>query len=231
MKGIINAGGKGSRLHPITLEIPKPLLTIGRRPIIQHLVDLFREHGVKKIFVTVSVGDYELFSRWVKEYNNTDVVLIIELERHGTWGGIKKYLRPHHEQTFVVSNGDQLTDLDISELISFHREKNALVTLGTVEVDTPSEYGVLVSRKDGVVTAFHYKPDNPPSNFVMAGIYVAEPEVFDLGPDSDYVSFEEDVLPLIIKMRRLFECRSRARWHDCGTFDRYENAIHDWTGV
>lgn len=230
MNGIISAGGKGTRLHPITLEIPKPLLTVGRRPIVQHLVDLFRTHGVKKIFVTIHHEDHSLFTRWVKEYNNDDVVLVLETERLGTWGGIRKYLRPHHTETFVVSNGDQLMDISITELLEAHRRTGALVTLGTVEVENPTDYGVLVSELGGKVIAFHYKPQNPPTNFVMAGIYIAEPEIFVLGPDKDYLSLEEDILPLIIKLERLYECRAKGRWHDCGTFERYEYAIKDWTG-
>ena len=158
------------------------------------------------------------------------MTLVPETERLGTWGGVRKYLRQYHTDTFVVSNGDQLTDIDISKLVEFHREKGALVTLGTVEVDTPHEYGVLESDRHGKVIAFYYKPEHPPTNFVMAGVYIAEPEVFGLGPETDYLSFEENILPLIIKLERLYECRAGGRWHDCGTFKRYEDAIRDWTG-
>jgi mannose-1-phosphate guanylyltransferase/phosphomannomutase len=231
MEGIIVAAGKGTRLHPITLEIPKPLLTVGRRPIVQHLVDLYRKHGIKHISVTTNAADYDLFERWVREYGDKDVSLVREgQERVGTWGGIKNYLKEKPSETFVVANGDQLTDIDISELVRCHRAKGALVTLATVEVANPRDYGVLMSDAEGRVTSFAYRPEHPPSKYIMAGIYVAEPEIFKLGPDKEFISLEEDVLPEVIKLGKLYECKVAGRWHDCGTFERYEHAINDWTG-
>ncbi|KND50239.1 MAG: mannose-1-phosphate guanylyltransferase [Parcubacteria bacterium C7867-007] len=231
IQGIIQAGGKGTRLHPITLEIPKPLLTIGRRPIVQHLVDLFRKNGVGAIHVIVNNEDLPLFERWNKEYENEDIHFVVEESRLGTWGGIRKYLS-HIDSTFLVSNGDELKDIDITRLLEAHKQKGAQVTLGTVEVENPSDYGVVESGADGVISAFHYKPENPASNFIMAGIYAAEPSLFAHAPngENEYISFEEDILPLVIESKGLYECQVPGRWNDCGTFERYERAIYDWTG-
>jgi NDP-sugar pyrophosphorylase family protein len=230
MNGVIIAGGKGSRLYPITLEIPKPLLTVGRKSIIQHLLDLFRKHRIERTYVIVHESDLPLFERWKREYENDDVEFAVEGERLGTWGGIQTLVREHMTSTFVVSNGDELKEVDLSNLIAFHKGANALVTLGTVTVENPHEYGVVESHPDGRIRRFFYKPERPTSNYIMAGVYVAEPSIFEIKPDKGYASFEEHLLPKIIERDGLYEYRLAGRWNDCGTFERYESAIRDWTG-
>ncbi|KND49951.1 MAG: mannose-1-phosphate guanylyltransferase [Parcubacteria bacterium C7867-008] len=231
IQGIIQAGGKGTRLHPITLEIPKPLLTIGRRPILQHLVDLYRKNGVGTIHVIVNHDDLPLFERWEEEYKNGDIQFVVEETRLGTWGGIRKYLG-HLDSTFLVSNGDELKDMDIALLLDTHKKKGAKVTLATVEVENPGNYGVVESNPDGIIHTYRYRPQNPASNFIMAGIYAAEPSLFAYEPNEKdgFISFEEDILPLVINDKALYECQAPGRWNDCGTFERYEQAIYDWTG-
>jgi len=228
MKGIIQAGGLGTRLHPITLEIPKQLLTVKRKPIIQYLVELFRKHGIDEIFVLANINDIALFEKWKKDYENNDVTLITEYDRLGTWGGIQKYGRDQLNETFVVSNGDELKETDIKAMVQFHKENGALATIASVKVEDAKDYGVLVSDDKGMVEEFLYKPANPPSNFIMSGIYVAQPSLFDLHFESDIISFEENVLPGIIKQGKLFEFKTNGRWYDCGTFERYEKAIKEW---
>lgn len=228
MKGIILAGGMGTRLHPITLEIPKPLLPIHRKPIIQYLVELFRSHGVDEIFVLANKRDIDLFEKWNGEYRNREVALVREEERLGTWGGIQKYISDKLTDTFIVSNGDELKENNIGELVTFHRSKKALVTIASVEVPNAKDYGVLVSDTSGKVKEFLYKPAHPPSNFIMSGLYAAEPDLFDFHFESDGISFEEDVLPRILRDGSLFEYKTKSRWYDCGTFERYEKAIQEW---
>lgn len=228
--GVISAGGKGTRLHPITLEIPKPLLTIGRKPIVQHLVELFRKHGIHPIYITINQDDLQLFERWKNEYGNDEVIFVIEGKRLGTWGGIRKFLSErNHADKFIVSNGDELKDVDIAKLISFHKKSGALVTLWTVQNENPSDYGVIEGDPDGKVKAFHYKPQNPPTNFIMTGLYVVEPEILNLLPHEEIISFEEQILPILIEQGKLYECQIPGRWNDTGTFERYERTIYEWT--
>jgi NDP-sugar pyrophosphorylase family protein len=227
--GVINAGGKGTRLHPITLEIPKPLLTVGRKPIIQYLVELLRTHRIHPIYITVNQDDVSLFERWKDEYKNDEVIFVIEQDRMGTWGGIRKFLSERsHSGTFVVTNGDELKEMDVTQLVAFHKKSEALVTLGTVQVDDPSNYGVIEAGPHGKVKAFHYKPQNPPTNHIMSGIYVAEPDIFKILPDEKVISFEEQILPTVIELGKLYECHIPGRWNDTGTFERYEQAIRTW---
>lgn len=227
VKGIIQAGGLGTRLHPITLEIPKPLLPIKRKPIIQYIVELFYANGIKTIFVLINKNDEEIFKKWKKEWNNKGVKLVTERERMGTWGGIQKFLAKELKETFVVSNGDELKEVDIKAMVSFHKKQNALATIASVRVKEVSDYGVLVSDRKGKVKQFLYKPQHAKSNFVMAGMYVGEPDLLDL-VKKDTISTEEDIIPRLIEAGKLYEYKSKGRWFDCGTFRRYEEAIMNW---
>lgn len=228
MKGIILAGGMGTRLHPITLEIPKPLLPVHRKPIIQYLVELFRSSEIGEIFILINKRDKDVFEKWKREYKNSDITFAIEEERFGTWGGVQKYLKDTLSDTFIVSNGDELKEVDIKKLAAFHKANKALATIASIEVPNAKDYGVLVSDKKGTVKNFLYKPQNPPTNFIMSGIYAAQPELFNFHFESDVVSFEEDVLPRVLEKRKLFEYKTNGRWYDCGTFERYEKAINEW---
>lgn len=230
VSGVINAGGKGTRLHPITLEIPKPLLTIGRKPIVQYSVELFRKHNISPIYVSVNKDDLSLFERWKSDYKNDDVSFIIEGERLGTWGGIRAFLTERNpSDVFVVLNGDELKEFDLTKLLVFHKKAGALITIGATEVKNPSDYSVLEVEKGGKIKAFHYKPKNPPSNLVHAGTHVVDSSLLELLPDEKVISFEEQIVPLILEKGKIYECQLTGRWHDCGTFERYEQAIYDWT--
>lgn len=228
MKGVIQAGGMGTRLHPVTLEIPKPLLPVKRKPIIQYLVELFLRYGVKPIYVIVNTKDKEVFFKWKREYRNHDVTLVEEKDRFGTWGGIQQYLQDDLTETFIVSNGDELKEIDIGAMVRFHKQKKALATIAAVKVENPSDYGVLVSNKEGKVQEFLYKPKNPPTSFVMAGLYVAEPALFAFHYESESLMAEEDVFPRVMREGKLYEFNYDGRWFDCGTFERYERAIMHW---
>lgn len=226
--GIIQAGGLGTRLRPITYEIPKPLLPVKRKPIIQYLVELFRQSGVEKVFVLASTQDEELFSKWKADYGNEDVELVLEENRLGTWGGILHYLKHELQDTFLVSNGDELKEIELLQLLDFHKSKNALATIASIEVPNARDYGVIRSDDEGKIAEFLYKPENPPTNSIMAGLYVAEPALLHIPVQGDIVSFEEHILPQLQQRKRLYEYKCNGRWYDCGTFERYEKAIFEW---
>ncbi len=228
MKYIIQAGGLGTRLRPITYEIPKPLLPVKRKPIIQYLVELFRKHDAEKIFVLANSQDAELFQKWNTDNGNRDVEIIQEENRLGTWGGILRYLKHELTDTFVVSNGDELKETDITRLLNFHTSKNALATLASVQVPNAQDYGVLVSNGENQISDFLYKPVQPPTNSIMAGLYAAEPKLLHIPVQGEVVSFEEQILPQLQQKKKLYEYKCNGRWYDCGTFERYEKAILEW---
>ncbi len=233
MKVVILAGGFGTRLRPVTLETPKPLLTVKRKPIINHLLELFERHGIDEPILLIHKDHQEDYQWWQKRYaNELPKKLRIETEPEplGTFGGLKHFTQELKE-TFILSNGDELKDFHLTNLIKAHREnKNKPVgTIALVEVSNPSDYGVPVLSSDKI-TEFLEKPKNSPSNFISSGLYVLEPAVFDYADWSrGFLMIEKDIFPKLAMAGKLAGYKvQNGRWFDCGTFERWEKAIKEW---
>ena len=154
MKGIIMAGGAGSRLRPLTCDLPKPMVPIMNRPVMHYSINLFRKYGIKDIGVTL-----QYLPRVIQDYFNEgsqyDVNLhyFIEETPLGTAGSVKnahKFL----DETFIVLSGDALTNVDLKKAVDFHRDRGAMATLILVRVEVPLEYGVVVTNQDGTISRF-----------------------------------------------------------------------------
>ncbi len=233
MKGVILAGGLGTRLHPVTLEMPKPLLTVKRKPILNHLLDLFGRHGIDESLVLVNKNHTEDFQWWQKRYEKElkgKLELVAEPEPLGTFGGLKLFSDKLNE-AFILSNGDELKDFDLSALIAAHKANPAkpAATIALVKVEKPSDYGVPVMEGDAI-KEFLEKPLNPPSDFVSSGIYILEPEVFQYADwNKGFLMIEKDIFPKLAAAGKLAGHKfPNARWYDCGTFARWEKAIKEW---
>lgn len=233
MKAIILAGGSGTRLRPVTLEIPKPLITVKKKPIINHLIGLFGAHGITEPIVVIHKDHVEDFAWWQKRHVAelpAATRIAVEPEPMGTFGYMRE-LRSGLTETFVMTNGDELKDFDLTALIAAHRANPArpLATIALVSVPNPSEYGVAVMDGERI-TSFLEKPANPPSNFISSGLYILEPEIFDYADFSKtYLMIEKDVFPRLASAGRLAGYKMQnARWFDCGTLARWEQAIKEW---
>ncbi|MEK7507755.1 MAG: nucleotidyltransferase family protein, partial [Patescibacteria group bacterium] len=175
MKAIILAGGLGTRLRPITYEIPKPLITVKKKPIINHLIHLFFRHGITDIAVLASEAHREDFLKW-HEYSNPDlsqgnITIFFETKPRGTFGGMKLLLEWLGGEKFILSNGDELKDFDLKKLGEFHITHKPVGTIALVQVPNPSEYGVPV-LEDHKIREFLEKPKNPPTDFISSGLYI-----------------------------------------------------------
>lgn len=243
MKAVILAGGFGTRLRPVTLETPKPLLTVKRKPILNHLLELFSRHAINEPILLIHKDHQEDFKWWRKRYENNlppKLRIAVEPEPLGTFGGLKE-LMPDLQETFILSNGDELKDFHLTNLIKTHREnKNQPVgTIALVAVPNPSDYGVpvldptLTEGKygaSGLIREFLEKPKDPPSKFISSGLYVLEPEVFNYADWSKgYLMIEKDIFPKLAAVGKLAGYKVEGgRWFDCGTFERWEQAIKEW---
>ncbi len=199
VKGVVMAGGKGTRLRPITYSIPKPLVPIAGRPCIDYTLDSFYRAGVRNVIITTGYK-FESLIEGVIEFKNTDQNILFSVEREpaGTAGSVKmtsKFL----EDTFIVGSGDVLADFDIKELLDFHRKRKSKLTIALTTVEDPSQLGV-VDLKDGIIRKFIEKPprNEAISNLVNAGIYVIEPEVLDHIPAGEPYDFARDLFPKLI---------------------------------
>lgn len=234
MHGVILAGGSGTRLRPVTLEMPKPLLTVRRKPIVNHLLDFFVRHGVSRATILIHRDHVEDYQWWQKRYAAslpTTLRIVTEPEPMGTFGGLRLF-RDQLMDTFVVSNGDELKDFDLSAMIRAHLKNplNPVATIALVRVPNPSDYGVPVLDGDRI-TQFLEKPKAPPSHYINCGLFVFEPTIFDYAdPNKTKLMNETDIFPALARAGKLagYKLEASARWYDTGTFERWEKAIKEW---
>lgn len=233
MKAVILAGGLGTRLRPVTYEIPKPLLTVKKKPIINHLIDLFERHGIGEIAIIASRSHESDFLRWQKTWGSDlpreKISIFFEEKPCGTFGWLKNLRDWLDGEKFILSNGDELKDFNLTALKDFHGYHAPVATIALVKVPNPHEYGVPVL--DGhYIKEFLEKPQNPPSEFVNSGLYILEPEIFNYADlNQEYLMIEKDVFPYVAKVGKLAGMKmENSRWFDCGNLERWEKAIKEW---
>lgn len=230
-KALILAGGQGTRLRPLTLEIPKALIPIHGKTLTEHLFDLFRKHGITDIVMAVGhmkdkikiyFGDGSRFGLRIS-YIEEDTPL-------GT-AGCLRLAKDVFLEPFVVTNGDELKQINIEEMFSLHKDSKALATIALTTVDDPSQYGV--ARLDGTrILEFVEKPkkEDAPSNLINSGFYILQPEVVSMIPKGKAM-FETDVFPKLAKKGRLCGYPFSGQWFDTGNIERYDRAIKEWKDI
>lgn len=225
MKALLLAGGFGTRLRPLTLTRPKPLLPVYNRPHVAHVFDLLQRHGVDEAVLLTSYLA-ESFDGVVAEARRRGMALEVNQEQEplGTAGALKHAESFVGGETFLVFNADVLTDADVGALVDFHRRKEAEATIFLTPVEDPSIYGVVPTDADGRVTAFVEKPapGTAPTNLINGGIYVLEPSVLDRIPAGEPWSIERATFPeLVSDGARLYAAALDSYWIDIGTPDKY----------
>jgi mannose-1-phosphate guanylyltransferase len=228
MQALILAGGEGTRLRPLTMTVPKPVVPLANRPFISYMIDWLHRHGFDEIVMScgfLADGVREVLG--TGDMNGVTVSYVDEPEPLGTAGAVK-LAEPFLGERFAVLNGDVLTDLDISRLHEFHEQRGAVATLGLYPVEDPSSYGVVVTDDDGRVQEFLEKPapGTAPTNHINAGMYVLEHEVLDRIESGRAVSFEREVFPSLVGAG-LHALPLSGYWMDIGTPDRYLQATRD----
>lgn len=231
MRAVVLVGGFGTRLRPLTETVPKPMLPVGHLPIIERLVANLARGGVTE--VTLALGfKPEPFIDAFPDGNCAGVALryAVEPQPLDTAGAIRFAAEASGiDDTFVVANGDVLTDLDVSALVAFHRAHGAEGTLHLIPVPDPSAFGVVALDGDGRVERFVEKPPpgTAPSNLVNAGTYVLEPEVLARIPLGEKTSIERATFPAVVGDGRLFAMPTDDYWIDTGRPDAYLTANLD----
>jgi len=230
MKGFILAAGEGTRLRPLTYEIPKPLLPVGKTPILTYLVDLYLKNGVDDIKIGIQKNHLEDFYKWKATYfPRAKIELVVESKPSGTFTPFaKKVDAKWFSEPIVVSNGDELKELNLKKMIDWHFKKNAIATVGLVKVENPQAYGVAKMNRDKIVE-FIEKPENPPSCYINSGLYVLDPKVRDYYPPKvKFAMVENDLFPQLAKEGKLHGYKWEGKWMDTGTWERWELAIKNW---
>jgi NDP-sugar pyrophosphorylase family protein len=228
---LILCGGEGTRLRPITYEIPKALVPVQGKPLVEHMFDLLKKYGINDVILSVGYLKEKIIAEkngWSKLGLN--ISFVEESMPLGT-GGPLRLAKDRLNKTFIVSNGDELKDINIIDMYEAHKKNRALVTIALTTVDDPSQYGV--ARLDGVrIIEFVEKPKKgkEPSKLINAGFYIMEPDVAEMIPKGA-CSLEKEIFPKLAKMGRLYGFPFAGQWFDAGTMERYELALRDWKGV
>ncbi len=224
------AGGEGSRLRPLTINRPKPMVSIVNKPCLGHIFDLLQRHGITDAFVTLQY----LASQIQDSFGDGGSVGMrlrysVEETPLGTGGSVRQ-IGDALDDTFLVISGDALTDIDLSAVVAFHKERRAAVTLCLYHVPNPLEYGVVITNEDGRITKFLEKPSwgEVFSDTINTGIYVIEPRVLARYAVGDAFDFSKDLFPqLLADGEPLFGYIASGYWTDVGSIPEYARANAD----
>lgn len=250
MRAVLLVGGQGTRLRPLTLTSPKPLLPVANQAFVERQLTWLARYGVDDVVLSMgylpdAFRDHFPDGRFLCASGHVSLHYAVEDEPLGTAGAIRfaaaAFDRTSGEapggalasERMIVCNGDVLTDLDLGALLALHRDRNAAATITLSRVDDPSAFGVVPTKSDGEVEAFVEKPprDEAPTHWINAGTYVLEPEVLELIPPDRNVSIERETFPGLLETPgRLYALESDSYWLDMGTPALYLRAHRDVVG-
>ncbi len=230
MKAVIMAGGFGTRIHPLTISMPKPMIPLVNRPIMEHIVNLLKQHGITDL-VLLLFHQPEVIKKYFGDGSEfgVHITYVTPLEDYGTAGAVKAAAR-HLGERFMIISGDLLTDFDLSKAIEFHEKKQAKATITLTSVTDPLQFGVVITDKEERITKFLEKPGwgEVFSDTINTGIYILEPEVLDLIPEEENRDWAKDVFPRMLENNdALFGCNLQGYWADIGNPEAYLEACHD----
>jgi mannose-1-phosphate guanylyltransferase len=228
---MVLAAGKGTRLFPLTGEIPKPMAPVVGKPIIQHIFELLAETELEEVHVNVHYLADNILDAYgnTTDINGTKIYMTREDKLVGTAGSVKQ-IADRFDETFVVIMGDALTDIDVREVVAFHKERAAIATLALVRVADTSQYGVVELNSEQNIARFQEKPHpgEALSNLANTGIYVLEPEALDYIPGNTFFDFARDVFPRLMEAgETIAGYESNSYWSDIGNLGAYKAAQRD----
>ena len=221
MKAVIQCGGKGTRLRPHTSILPKPLMPIGARPVLELVLKWLRRSGIREVFITTGYLGHLIRtvcgdgSQW-----NMQITYTQELEPLGTIGPLS-LLREHLNEPFLVLNGDVLTDLNLTQLIRLHRRERAVLTIATTARSTKMDFGV-IEAIDGHLTGFREKPEL--SHLVSMGIYCMDPVILERIPSGVPFGFDDLMFQMLEEEVAISVFKHDGLWLDIGRVDDFLKA-------
>ncbi len=224
------AGGEGTRLRPLTSNLPKPMMPLANKPMMEHVIDLLRRHGFDDIVVTLAFMPDAIRNHFGdgSEYG-VHIQYATEETPLGTAGSVRNAADALDER-FLVISGDVLTDIDLGKVVAFHEAKGALATIGLVPVENPLEFGIVITNEDGSIERFLEKPSwgQVFSDTINTGVFVLEPAIFDHIADDRPVDFSSEVFPALLAAGLpLYGAVADGYWEDVGTLEAYVSAHKD----
>jgi mannose-1-phosphate guanylyltransferase len=233
MRIVILSGGEGTRLRPLTLEMPKVMVPVLNQPLLEHTILHLKDEGISDFILSLG-HSFPVVQAYFGDGRRLGVNVGYTVEKTplGTAGGVGKS-RPVLKGTFGVLNGDIFCSFDLQEMLSFHHKAGAMLTIALIHVADPSMYGVVETVDGGRVVKFAEKPapGEATTDLINAGMYIMEPEVLKYIPYDKRYSFEHELFPLLLKRgERVFGYLSSSYWMDIGTPYKYLKLHHDLLG-
>ena len=227
-KVVLMVGGKGTRLRPLTNDIPKPMLQVGDRPILLTIIENFKKHGFDQFLLSVSYKS-EVIMDYFGDGSKFGVSIeyIFEQKRMGTAGALG-YMRDHLTEAFFVMNGDLLTNVNFDHMLTFHHQQNSIATMGVREYDYQVPYGV-VKVEDNQIVGIEEKPVQ--QFYVNGGIYVLDPKMLGLVPQDTFFDMPTLFEKAIEKQYKSVAYPIRQYWLDIGRMEEFEKANNEYSGV
>jgi mannose-1-phosphate guanylyltransferase/phosphomannomutase len=228
---MVMSAGAGTRLRPLTFAVPKPMVPIANKPVLEHTLDNLKRHGIREVILNL-----HSYPGMIQDYfgdgalRGMRLTYSLEPKLLGTAGGVKKAESFLKGETFLVMSGDGLTDIDLTRLVEFHRHRRAVATMAVKSVPAHFEYGVTLTDRRGRITRFVEKPawGDVFSDEVNTGIYVFEPSIFRQIPRGRPYDFGQQLWPKLLRQRqRIFGYRMDNYWDDVGNLNEYRKAQQD----
>jgi len=232
IKAMIMSAGIGSRLEPLTLSVPKPLIPVANKPVMDILFENLSSIGIKDVICNT----YYLADMIINRYKNNNYGInfnyIKEDSLSGTAGGVKKCQFFFDKcKTFIVLSADGLTNADILKGIEIHKKSNAIATIGIKEIphEEVSHFGVVVTDEEGYITEFQEKPSlqDAKSNYINTGIYIFDYKIFDYIPENTFYDFAKNVFPKLLLTKNINTFEVKEYWSDIGTLSQYKQSTID----
>ncbi len=232
IKAMVMAAGMGSRLEPITLMFPKPLIPVMNKPLMDIILSQLHSVGVDEVISNTYYLANQIIDRYKKNNLGVKFNYIKETELSGTAGGVKKCQFFFDEgEDFIVMSGDILTTADIKEGIEIHKKSGAIATIGVKQIphELVSHFGVVVAGEDGYITEFQEKPslEEAKSNLINTGIYIFNYKIFDYIPENQFYDFAKNVFPKLLEAGQINTFEVKGYWNDIGTISQYKQSIQD----
>ena len=225
MKAMVLAAGLGTRLRPLTFELPKPMVPVLDRPVMAHIVDLLGRHGYDEV-----IANLHYFPETIRDYFGDRLVYREEPELLGTAGGVRNCADFLDDGTFLIISGDALTDIDLGAFVARHKAAGGIGTLAVKKVENTREFGVVLHDADGRITGFQEKPDPAEalSDLGNCGMYLFEPEIFDYFPRRPFVDWANDVFPALLENDVPFHIHAIDEyWNDVGSLQELKEGTFD----
>lgn len=234
-KAMILAAGEGTRLRPLTLETPKPLLPIDGNPLIEHTLNWLKSHGITEVAINLYHLGEQIKER-LGDGSRLGMKITYSEEKTllGTAGGVKK-MEHFFDSPFVVFYGDNLIDFNLSEMIQQHQKTGGSATVALFEPTNPAEYGIVIMNEAGQILDFIEKPQSPipdlqPPLLVNAGVYIIDNEVMSYIPETGFFDFGYDIFPILIEAglpMHGYNLKPEDYFIDIGTIEKYQQANED----